>query len=318
MQMAKGARKIVEQCVSVKPGENVLIITDTGTDPLIANALAIAVEATGGRASVMFTCPFKQAGEEPLETVAAAMCAADVVIAPTSKTIFHTDATRKATSKGTRVFTLSEAKPETLMTGLIEVDFDAQKPIADALGELMAKAETIKIHAPGGTDLTANLKGRLPVPSAGVCRNPGEKMGASIEVYIAPIEDSTEGVFVCDASSSMIGLVDTPIKIIFEKGKAISIEGGKEARKMKGIVEAIGDPAAYVAAEIAFGLNPKARMVGDIIEDEGKYGTGHIALGSNVGFGGNNDVPLHVDMVYWKPSVWLDGKKVFQDGEILI
>lgn len=318
IQMAKGARKIVEQCVGVRPGENVLIVTDTGSDSLIANALAIAVEAAGGKASVIISCPFKQAGEEPLKSVAAAMSAADAVIAPTSKTIFHTEATRKAAAQGTRILTLSEAKPETLMTGLIEVDFDAQKPVVDALAEQMAKANVIEIKAPGGTNLKAKLESRLPAKGTGICRSPGEVTGVSIEVYIAPIEDSTEGTFVCDASCSMIGLINEPIKITFRKGKAVSIEGGQEANKLREILEGVNDPTAYVACEIAFGLNPKARIVGDIIEDEGKYGTGHVALGNNVGFGGKNNVPLHVDMVYWKPTVWLDGKEIFRNGEILI
>jgi leucyl aminopeptidase (aminopeptidase T) len=39
-------------------------------------------------------------------------------------------------------------------------------------------------------------------------------------------------------------------------------------------------------------------------------GTGHIALGSNIHFGGTNAAPLHLDFVYRAPTLWLDGKRV--------
>jgi len=316
--MAKGARKIIEQCVSVKPGEDVLIVTDTGTDPLLATSLAIAAEAAGGKASIIASSPIEQAGEEPQRSIAAAMKGADVVIAPTSKTIFHTKATREATARGARVFTLSEAKPEILIEGLIEVDFDAQQIVADSLARRIEGVGLIQIKAPGGTDIRADLNGRFPVVSSGICRNPGERMGASLEVFIAPVENRTDGVFVCDASCSTIGLINEPIEIMFQEGVAVSIGGGKEAKKLKALLEGVDNPSAYVACEVAFGLNPKARMIGDIIEDEGKYGTGHVALGNNIGFGGENNVPLHIDMVYWKPTVWLDGEMIFRDGELLL
>lgn len=318
-EMARGARKIVEQCLGIKPGEKVLIVTDTGRDLSLATALAAAVEGAGAEFAVIITKPVAKAGDEPAAPVARAMAAADAVIAPTSRTIFHTRATREATERGgARFFSLSEATPSTLISGLIEVDYLRRKPLVDALAAKMASGKSVRITAPGGTDLRAELGGRKPEANSGICHNRGQRMGASIEVYIAPLENSAEGVFVCDASSSMIGLVPEPITIRFRRGKAVSIEGGKEARRLQEILASVGDPGAYVIAEIAFGLNPKARLVGNIIEDEGKYGTGHVALGNNIGFGGANTAPIHVDMVYWKPSAWIDEEQVFKDGELLI
>ena len=48
--------------------------------------------------------------------------------------------------------------------------------------------------------------------------------------------------------------------------------------------------------------------------DEGIYGTGHFALGNNLGFEGKNDAPLHLDMVYWKPTIYLDNQLFMKDG----
>jgi len=317
--MAKGADKIVRENVGLKPGEKVLIVTDTGSDFEIAKALAAAVMAAGGEYTIAVSEPLTKAGDEPSPPIAAAMTAADVIIAPTSKTIYHTRATVKATEEyGARLFTLSEAGPETLISGLIECDFINRKPLVDAMAKKMSEGKTVRITAPGGTDLTASIEGRSAVANSAICHNPGEKMGASVEVFIAPVEGTTEGVFVCDASSSMIGLVQEPIKIRIEGGRAVSFEGGNEARLLKQIIESVGHPDAYNIAEIAVGLNPNARLCGEIIQDEGKYGTGHVALGNNEGFGGVSSAPIHIDMVYWKPSIWIDGEQVFKDGEILL
>ncbi|MGE5483715.1 MAG: aminopeptidase [Ignavibacteriales bacterium] len=319
IRMAKGARKVVQQNVGLKPGEKVLIVTDTGRDFSMAKALAAAVEAAGGEYTIVVSEPLAKAGDEPSAPIAAAMTAADVIISPTSRTIFHTRATIRATEEfGARLFTLSEARPETLMAGLIECDFAKQKPLVDALAKKMSEGKKIRVVAPEGTDLTASIEGRRAMASSAICHNRGEKMGASVEVYIAPVEGTTEGIFVCDASSSMIGLVHEPIKLEIQKGRVVSFAGGVEARNLRQIIDNVGHPDAYNIAEIAAGLNPKARLCGDIIEDEGKYGTGHVALGNNEGFGGVSKAPIHIDMVYWKPSIWIDGEQVFKDGEILI
>lgn len=318
LNMAIGAHKIVKDCLDIKKGENVLIVTDTGRNFDIAKTIAFAVEAVYAHFSIIITKPQANPGDEPNSIVAKAMIAADVVIAPTTRTIFHTSATREANKAGTRVFTLTEAIPDTLTSGLLEVDFTKQKPLVDALADKLTNKNIIEIKAPGGTDLRAKITGRNPIAESGICHKSGERSSVSIEVFIAPIEDSVNGIFICDASSSVIGLVEEPIKIEFKDGKAIKIEGGSKANQLKQCLENIGNDKVYTIAEIAFGMNPKARIVGNIIEDEGKYGTGHIALGNNVGFGGTNSVNLHLDMVYWKPSAWVDGEKIFNEGKFLI
>ena len=65
------------------------------------------------------------------------------------------------------------------------------------------------------------------------------------------------------------------------------------------------------------GLNRKAKITGLVLEDEKVYGTCHVAVGNNIGFGGSVDVPLHIDSVIRKPSLFLDGKCVMEKGKLL-
>ena len=138
------------------------------------------------------------------------------------------------------------------------------------------------------------------------------------EVYIAPIEDSVEGTIVVDASCSAgVGLVDEPIIITVEKGLITDIKGGSAADKLRGILAAQNNPKAYQIAEFGLGLNPECRVIGTT-EDEGRYGTCHIGIGSKVGFGGVNNVSIHLDVIMWHPTIQIDDEMIFKNGETLI
>ena len=47
-------------------------------------------------------------------------------------------------------------------------------------------------------------------------------------------------------------------------------------------------------------------------------GTIHIALGNNISMGGSVNVPIHLDGVVKKPTVWMDGKLLMKNGGLLV
>ena len=76
-------------------------------------------------------------------------------------------------------------------------------------------------------------------------------------------------------------------------------------------------PKAFVIAEFAVGLNPHAIITGTILEDEKVLGTVHIALGNNLSYGGTNDVPLHLDGVITRPTLYAGNELLIKDGMIV-
>ncbi|HHY70895.1 MAG TPA: aminopeptidase, partial [Thermoanaerobacterales bacterium] len=174
------------------------------------------------------------------------------------------------------------------------------------------------ITAPGGTDLWIDVTDRKPYTCSGICKKPGMRMGLpDLEVFIAPIEEKTNGILVIDASATEFGLIKEPIRLKITDGKVKRIEGSDEANKLRSILENSRDPNSYIIAEFAVGLNDKAKVIGNIIEDEGVYGTGHFALGNNINFGGKNKAPIHLDMVYWKPTIKIDEELIMENGELV-
>jgi 2,5-dihydroxypyridine 5,6-dioxygenase len=303
-----GARRIVDVCATVQPGEQVVIVTDHQRPAEIALALAEAVREAGGIATIC-TTEAVPSGSEPPAAVRAAIHAADVILAPTTGALYHTQAVQSVANS--RFLGLTAFTPEVLERGGVFADFPALAPRAHRLAELLTDACELRVTAPGGTDLSVRLDGRAAVPITGMARQPGERTGCpDIEAFIAPLEASAEGIVVVDASASIAGVLSEPIILTIQHGKAIEIAGGDGARAVRAALEAAGTPSVYTLAEVAFGLNPEGIIRGVIVEDEGVAGTGHVALGSNIHFGGSNDAPLHLDFVYRQPSLWLDGQPV--------
>ncbi|MGD2247412.1 MAG: aminopeptidase [Candidatus Methanofastidiosia archaeon] len=319
IQMLEGAKKAITQCARATPGENVLIVTDTEMDLSISIALACAATYEGAEPVIAVMNPRKGHAEEPPDTVREAMLASDIIFTPTSKTLFHTKATRDACAQGARLLSMTGALPRTLMRGAITADFQKIEPTVIKLAEMFTTAETITVTTPGGTNISASIKGRIGQSEPGIARKKGDLQGVpNIEANVTPVEDTTEGVFVVDVTATDFGFVDMPIRIDVKKGKAVNIKGGVIAQRLKNLLESAHNPAQYVVAEFGFGLNPNAELQGRIIEDESALGTCHIALGDNLTLGGQNKAPMHIDLIMKDPLLELDGKKVIDRDNILI
>lgn len=318
MELAKGARKIIEVCGNVKPNEKVLVVTDTGINSSIVEALAVAAKAVGAETAIITTSPGRSPGEEPSEMVASAMLGADVIISPTTRTIYHSKATADALANGARVLSLTEVSEKVLISGGIDADFIGLQSRIRKLQNILGNASKIHISTKQGTEMYFDVTGRPGYACNGLCHNPGDKLGIpEVEVFIAPIETYTHGQFVIDATIAGYGLVSSPVTVTVKKGRAVKFEGGNDAEVLERMIKSSNNINSFTIAEIGIGLNDCAKVIGEIIEDEGAYGTGHFAFGNNVYFGGKNEAPIHLDVVYWAPTIEADGEVVMEDGVLL-
>jgi 2,5-dihydroxypyridine 5,6-dioxygenase len=316
--LARGAKKIVETCMGVKENEELLIVTDHGRPFSVAQALATAGENIGAKVTVIVMKP-TLTGCEPPPPVSAAMSVADVIIAPVTGSLYLTEAAKVAIEAGARLVTLTEISEDLMIDGAILADFDHEGPRIEQVRRMLSKANSVRITAPGGTDLTMSIADREGMKVTSLARKPGTRTAApNLEVYIAPVEDETEGTLVVDLSGSNIGLIQKPIRMEIKAGSVINIEGGAQARQIVKCLEATQHSGSYVVAELGIGLNPEAIIRGHIIEDEGAYGTAHLALGNNTFMaGGKNWAPIHFDFVFAEPTIELDGKIVMENGVLI-
>jgi len=237
-------------------------------------------------------------GQEPPESIAQMMQQVDAVICPTSKSITHTKARRDASKLGVRVATMPE--------------------LTNKVAERLKKVKQIRIETSLGTNVTLPISKRKILSSTGVLRNIGESGNLpSGEVYLAPWEEKTNGTVVFDGSIAGIGLLRNPIKVQLKNGYIEKIEGKSEAKDFEELLGKVGFRDAKAVAEFGIGTNYKAKLTGDILEDEKVLGTVHMAFGNNMSMGGIISVQSHIDGLIKEPTVFFDDEMVMKAGKLL-
>ncbi len=307
----------IKDCMGAKKDESILVISDE-LKREIGLSLFENAKRLGHKALYVEMKSGKISGEEPPEAIAELMQKFDVLICPTSKSLTHTNARRAASKKGVRVATLPGITKDIMKRGM-SADYKKVDALSIKLKRILEKGQNIRITTPTGTDISFSIKGRKAFASKGLNHKKGESGNLPTgETFLAPVEGTTNGVFIVDGSMAGLGLVkNSNLKIEVKKGYAAKISGGMLAKKLSRMLDAVGKNARNIA-EFGIGTNDSAKLSGVILEDEKVKGTVHIALGNNVSMGGKVNVPIHLDGVMKKPTVYLDNKILMKNGKLLI
>jgi len=311
--MQEAAKTIVKDCMNIKENEGVLIITDSDTRE-IGDALYEAANKLTKRVNITEIPIAKMHGEEPPEECAESMPDYDVILMATSKSISHTKARRDATEKGARIASMPGIT-EDMLKRSISINYNELKETHNQLREKLKAADKIRVTTEQGTDITTEITvthGR----EAGKLHEKGDFSNLPTGEVDSGVKE-TNGIIVVDASFGGIGKLHTPIALEIKDNQVISIEGNSEAEKLKQMLDEVGEKA-YKIAEFGIGTNPMAQITGNILEDEKVLGTVHFALGNDLSYNGTNDVPLHLDGIITKPTIYLDDEKIMDKGLLLL
>ncbi|MDD4900873.1 MAG: aminopeptidase [Patescibacteria group bacterium] len=188
---------------------------------------------------------------------------------------------------------------------------------ADNVKQLMRDVEKVHITTPIGTDLWLKVRPDLEEIEDGRVNKPGAAANYPIgEWSCSPDWEGSSGVLVVDGPcggniNQHILDKGKPLKLDIKDGQIINSTGGAEALEMWRSYLNSGNNEknhAYRLAELGIGTNShalekKPREWWGSSEGEKKYGTCHIAVGSNGLFGREPDDPnfnsatVHCDMV---------------------
>jgi hypothetical protein len=335
IDMLPGALNVAKNLAGIKPGEQVLIITDPQIEyPEVTEILALASKACGADVNILQYTPHPNgpipANPEPPKIVRAAMLNCDMMFEHSQ--IWLTGPTlREALMKGARYILVGGgASPAIFLPGgCADIDFSKVEPLVRMMAERFEKAKEFRVTAPGGTDLSGKCGSAVDPPRKGRCisgfaNKPGGYSGAPhIEASFAPIEGTANGVIVIDACLNTmvtdLNIIRSPIRITVKDGRAVKFEGGEDAKRVAEWLKYYKDDNVYNLAEVAIGMNPKAKMSYRVCEAEAVWGAMHFALGDNRGYNGFVSAPIHLDIITLPGlTMWLDGEMVWKDGEMLI
>jgi leucyl aminopeptidase (aminopeptidase T) len=301
--------------MGISPGEDVLVVCNPGTEEIGA-LMRIEAQGDGADATLAVISERDSAAAEPPRAVAAAMAAADVVLAATIQSLSHTAARKAASEAGVRVGSLPGVTEE-MLARLMTGDLEEIRRRGWAIVTLLNRGSQARITCPHGSDLRIGLEGRLGTVDAGELGNKGAFGNLPCgEGFIAPLEGTTEGTLVVDGSIAEIGLLETPVSLTVREGHLVEATGSDGARLME-LLTAHGADGTNVA-ELGIGTNEEAILTGNILEDEKMLGTCHVAFGASAAIGGTVQVPVHLDCVVLEPTVEIDGETIVSGGDLLI
>src|SRR5438552_1910799 len=162
---------VVRECLSVGAGEDVLVVADPGTRGL-GEALAAAAAEAGGDAVLALMEPRATDGSEPPPPIGAALAAADVFVAPTSRSLSHTQARKRASEAGARGATMPGVTAE-MLARVMDVDFGALRERSGVVAALLDQADEAHLTCPQGSDMRLDLSGRAGIADDGDLSAPG-------------------------------------------------------------------------------------------------------------------------------------------------
>jgi leucyl aminopeptidase (aminopeptidase T) len=311
----RAVRTVVRQCMGVSPSEDVLVVCNPVTEEIGA-LMRIEAQGDGADATLAVMSERDSAAAEPPRAVAAAMAAADVVLAPTIQSLSHTAARKAASEAGVRIGTLPGVTEEMLIR-LMSADLEEIRRRGWAIVSAMNEGSEVRITCAHGSDFRFGLGNRLGIVDAGELSSRGAFGNLPCgEGFIAPVEGTGEGTLVVDGSIAEVGLLDTPTSLTIRGGHLTDATGADGAALME-LLTAHGEDGTNVA-ELGIGTNEEAIMTGNILEDEKILGTAHVAFGASAAIGGTVQVPVHLDCVVLEPTVEIDGEAVVGGGELLV
>ncbi len=323
--MEKSAITVIDTCMDLRRGENILIVCDpTTTD--IGQALHNAASKRSDRVLLVVMPKGRHHGEEPPAPVVNLMRQQQVVIAPTRYSLTHTRAVRQSIKDGARVATMPGMTNEMFTSGGMSADFASIKKNMGEMAPVLRRKRIVNVKSEAGTNVTFEVNWReWKLDDNGICNRP--RMLTNLpagKIFTLPREGTMNGTIVIDGSWDS-ALVDEPIVLQIEDGLVVDVKGGTAAAQIR---QAFGEAAkrlrskeqenVWTVAEFGFGMNPQARLIGSVLEDEKRMGTAYFSIGDNTTLGGGSAVGIHVSGVMNSPSIWLDETELVNDGQFIV
>jgi aminopeptidase len=193
-------------------------------------------------------------------------------------------------------------------------DWKKESKKLDKLKKILDKGKLVRITGEN-TDLMFKIEERIAIKCDGHRNMPDG------EVFIAPVENSTEGYIHYTYPAIYGGREVAGIFLRFHKGNVVEAKAEKGETFLKEMIKT--DKGSCKLGEFGIGLNYNIKeFIKQILFDEKIGGTIHLALGmAYPEGGGKNKSALHWDMIKdlrRGGKIFIDGKLIQKNGKFLI
>jgi len=327
-ELTKAAHKLVFEMYKLKKGETFVITADTESDPRVVEATAAAAFATGAKPMVIWTASPLGVGKAadpmlPVEALTAVLNTANAWVEFNNKWLLYSTPYEKAMkeNKKLRHLCLVGMNVDMMVRVVERVDLPTLEKFQDKLIAMTKAAKHIKMTTPAGGNVEFDNDPKRPIIcEVGYADTPGSHMLGG-QIGWSPVFKSINGVIAFDGSVvPPIGLVKAPIKLHVKEGKIEKIEGEEDAHAFEAWLKNFNNPLMLRIAHVCYGVNPGARLTGNIVEDERVWGCTEWGIGyvGQMLTGGEPiPAPSHTDGICLNTSIWLNRKQIFDKGRVV-
>jgi len=324
-EMVEGAKNALTTVLSLKKGEGMLIIIDDSKEE-IGRAFAEGGKSLGAMTSMYSLSKHQRPILEIPSDLSCMFKGHQVIIntfsSDSKETPFRVKLLYEEIQHNARVGHAPGITTSMMREGPMKVNYSEIVESANHLMEIFKGVKSVHITAPAGTDITLELANRGWQTDLVIEEGDFGNLPAG-EVWCAPVEDGANGKLVIDGSIGDLGQVPCHLTMFVEKGRLVGLDcDDKEFIRQVDELSDV-DNGARIIGELGIGLNPGARIVGVMLEDEKAGETAHIAFGNNMDMdGGRNDSMTHRDYLFYKPTIiatYMDGSKkdILRDGKVV-
>jgi 2,5-dihydroxypyridine 5,6-dioxygenase len=322
----------------VKEGELAAILSETESRPILvklaelallrlkARPFHVVVPTPPGSSPVPVRSTGHSVAIQEHPAVVKALTACTFVVDITVEGLLHSTERGPILAGGTRVFMISNERPEVLERLMPDPALKAKVKA----GVAMAKAaKEMRVTSAAGTNLTVDMRGANVGGGWGIADEPGyiDYWPGGLCAFYAR-QGAASGVIVMDVGDINLTFkryLQDPVKLTVKDDFIVKIEGsGLDAPLMRSYFEAWKDPNAYALAHLGWGMNPKARWDALIMFDrndingtEQRAFAGNFLLSTGSNRFANRFTEGHFDLPMRNCTIVLDGKTVVDAGKLI-
>lgn len=329
--LRRAATLAVHDCAEVSDGDKCLIVCDQSRWPE-GEALREAILQSGGLPLMVDVTPqvaryyATRQRPEPPDHMAAAFSASTYVFSAADveycHLLGHTERNQAAQASGMQ-YVLIEEDMATWATTREDVDLIADR--TQRVTDLVRRGKWVSITSPKGTDVQFQLKPGRKVWNFAV--KTAERREALIipnygESACVPWEGTTEGRAIIDGYLIGIGPVSEPVELVIRGGRAVEVNGGKSAQRLRELMAAADENANNIA-ECGICTSHREKRAYEYPGEPGHFsygawGTTHLAVGHSHTIGGDVHSSIHLDCQMYDTTVHVDDVCVMERGEYRI
>lgn len=330
-EILPGVRNCVMGLADVQPGENVVIIAEETSDPVVVEAFrTVASMIDGVDVTTVYCKPFSPAGidpDNPSDAVVQAYAAADTAFILSWYPDNHSRKLPGAACKiyDTKSVSLYQlASFDMLSSPAARFPLPVMYLIMKKMRDMVA-GKLMRITDERGTDMLVRCPDNVLEIFGGIRGYPPRPLTKGRRAHFPPsttgfIPTEADGVF-WPVESTIIGNIAGDVKVTVEGGYMTNIEGGRAAEALLSFLNGPGTvPGPRRICECMWGLNPKIRLnsaTATMIEKERLAGELHFGI-ATYKYGTSEAWGSHVDCYVAAPKIWIDGDLVFDRGDFTV